>query len=52
VTEKEYERKAIVGREKYDMLLAEFTGKYPREDIFQINHYYDTPDFEVHYRVR
>jgi len=48
VTEKEYERKAIVGREKYDMLLAEFTGKYPREDILQINHYYDTPDFALY----
>ena len=48
MTEKEYERKAIIGREKYDMLLAEFTGKYPREDIFQINHYYDTPDFALY----
>jgi len=49
VTEKEYERKAVIGREKYNKLLAEFTGRYPREDILQINHYYDTPDFALYH---
>ena len=48
MTEKEYERKAVIGREKYDMLLSYFTGRYPREDIFQINYYYDTPDFALY----
>jgi len=45
--EKEYERKSLIDCEKYNLLLNNFTEKFPREDIFQINYYYDTPDFSL-----
>lgn len=43
--EKEYERKLNIDWEKYSLLLTDFTKKFRREDVFQINYYYDTPDF-------
>lgn len=44
---KEYEKKLIINREKYDTWLADFTDRFPHEDIFQINYYYDTVDFAL-----
>jgi len=45
--EKEYERKLIIDCEKFNLLLEDFTEKFHREEIFQINYYYDTPDFSI-----
>ena len=47
LTEREFERKSVVDCEKYNMWLAEFADRFPCEDIFQINYYYDTADFAL-----
>ena len=47
MTEKEFERKSIFNCEKYNMWLSDFTKKFPREDIFQLNYYYDTHGFAL-----
>ena len=47
--EKEYERKLLIDFKKYNLLLIDLSEKIPREDIFQINYYYDTLDFTIFY---
>jgi len=45
--EKEFERKLIIGENDYITLLQDFNKNFIREDILQINYYYDTPDYNI-----
>ena len=44
---KEFERKLIICENDYITLLQDFNKNFIREDIFQINYYYDTFDFYI-----
>ena len=46
--EKEFERKLVVEEDDYYALLNYFDKNNLREDILQINYYYDTHDFDVY----
>ena len=47
MTEKEFERKLIIGSGEYEELSHYLSKHSKQENIMQINYYYDTPDFTL-----